>query len=88
MPWVFVLVVVSWVLGLVSAWLWRDPEDLAGSGHFLVGTILVALFGLVAAVGAGIDRAPRWRAVHPWLGAVALLVAGVQIFLGLQIVPH
>ena len=88
MPWVLLLVVVSWIGGLASAWLWRDPEDLAGSGHYTVGTVLVALFVVVATLGFAIDRSPRWRAVHPWVGAAALLLAGVQIFLGLQIVPH
>jgi len=88
MPWVLGLVVASWVWGLASAWLWRDAEDLAASGHFTVGTLVVIVFTLAAVVGLRIDRAPRLRAVHPWIGAAALLAAGVQIFLGLQIVPH
>jgi hypothetical protein len=41
------------------------------------------------------SRSPRWshlasianraRAVHPWIGATALLLSGVQVFLGLQL---
>jgi hypothetical protein len=38
MPWVLALVVANFVGGLVSAWLWRDPEDLAASGHYTVGS--------------------------------------------------
>jgi Protein of unknown function (DUF4079) len=87
MPWVYGLVVANFALGAVSRWLWRE-EDLATSGHFSVGIALVVLFSL----GAGLSRAMRVdrraRAVHPWVGAAALLAAGVQIFLGLQIVPH
>ena len=87
MPWVLGLVVASWVGGLASAWLWRDPEDLAASGHHQVGTFVVVAFALAAVVGRRIDRDPWLRRVHPWIGAAALLASGVQIFLGLQIVP-
>ena len=87
MPWVLALVVANFVGGLVSAWLWRDPEDLAASGHYQVGIVVVALFALAAVLGWQIDRAPRLRLIHPWIGAAALLASGIQIFLGLQIVP-
>ena len=87
MPWVFALVVANWIGGVLSAWLWRDPEDLAASGHFTVGTVVVLLFATAAVLGRAIDRHPWLRGVHPWIGAGALLASGVQIFLGLQIVP-
>ena len=87
MPWVLGLVVANFVGGVASAWLWRDPEDLAASGHHAMGMVVVGLFTLAALVGLRIDRAPRLRAVHPWIGAAALLASGIQIFLGLQIVP-
>jgi hypothetical protein len=87
MPWVLALVVANFVAGLVSAWLWRDPEDLAASGHHQMGMLVVILFAVAGAVGWQIDRVPRLRAVHPWIGAAALLASGIQIFLGLQIVP-
>lgn len=87
MPWVLALVVANFAGGVASAWLWRDPEDLAASGHHAMGMVVVALFTLTAALGLRIDRTPRLRAVHPWIGAAALLASGIQIFLGLQIVP-
>ena len=87
MPWVLAFIVADFVGGLVSAWLWRDPEDLAASGHYTVGVVVLALFVATAALGWRIDRSPRVRAIHPWVGAAALLASGVQIFLGLQIVP-
>lgn len=87
MPWVLALVVGDFVGGLGSAWLWRDPEDLAASGHYTVGVVVLVLFALAGAVGLRIARMPRLRAVHPWIGAAALLASAVQIFLGLQIVP-
>ncbi len=86
-PWVLGLVVTNWLLGLGSVWL--DPRDLelAASGHFRVGSGLVVLYGLAALVSRRIDQDPRARAVHPWIGAAALLLSGVQVFLGLQLMP-
>jgi hypothetical protein len=88
MPWVYGLVCVNFGAGALSCWLWRDEEDLATSGHFTVGIVLVVLFSAGALLSRYLDRDPRARMIHPWIGAAALLAAGVQIFLGLQIVPH
>jgi hypothetical protein len=88
MPWVYGLVVANFAAGALSCWLWRDEEDLATSGHFAVGVALVALFSASALVSRFMGADRRARLVHPWIGAAALLAAGVQIFLGLQIVPH
>ena len=88
MPWVYGLVVVNFAAGALSCWLWRDEEDLATSGHFTVGIVLVALFSLGAWLSRSIHADRRARLIHPWVGAAALLASGVQIFLGLQIVPH
>jgi hypothetical protein len=88
MPWVYGLVIVNFGAGALSCWLWRDEDEMGGSGHFTVGIVLVALFSLVAWLSRRMDADPRARRVHPWVGAAALLAAGVQIFLGLQIVPH
>jgi uncharacterized protein DUF4079 len=88
MPWVWGLVLVNFAGGAVSCWLWRDEDEMGGSGHFAVGILLVVLFTLAGLAGRRIDRDSRFRSVHPWIGAAALLAAGVQVFLGLQIVPH
>lgn len=88
MPWVYGLVLANFAAGVVSRWLWRDQEDLATSGHFTVGVLLVVLFSIGALLSRRIDVDRRARVVHPWIGAAALLGAGVQIFLGLQIVPN
>ena len=86
-PWLLGLVVANWLLGLASVRI--DPRDmaLAASGHFRVGSALVALYGLAALISRRIERDPRARAVHPWIGAAALLLSGVQVFLGLQLMP-
>jgi len=86
-PLVLALVVLNWLAGLASVRL--DPRDveLAASGHFQVGTALVVLYGLTALLSRRIAFDPRARAVHPWIGAAALLLSGVQVFLGLQLMP-
>jgi Protein of unknown function (DUF4079) len=86
-PWLLGLVVTNWLLGLASVWI--DPRDveLAASGHFRVGSALVVLYGLAALVSRRIDRDARVRVIHRWIGAAALLLSGVQVFLGLQIMP-
>ncbi len=86
-PWLLGLVATNWLLGLGSVWV--DPRDLtlAASGHFRVGSALVVLYGLAALVARRIDHDQRARTVHPWIGAAALLLSGVQVFLGLQLMP-
>ncbi|TMA57717.1 MAG: DUF4079 family protein [Deltaproteobacteria bacterium] len=88
MPWVYGLVLVSWAGGLASIWALRDDLAPAASGHFAVGTAIVALFSAAALVSRWIATDARARAIHPWIGAAALLLCGVQVFLGLQIMPH
>jgi len=84
---VLALVVANWLAGLASVRL--DPRgiELAASGHFQAGSGLVLLYGLAALVSRRIDVDPRARVLHPWIGAAALLLSGVQVFLGLQLMP-
>jgi hypothetical protein len=88
MPWIYVLVVVSWAGGLASALWLRTDLPAAGSTHFTVGTGILLLFTLAAVISRRIGDDPRARRIHPWIGAAALLLCGWQIFLGLQIMPH
>jgi hypothetical protein len=87
-PWLFGFVLMAWGGGVVSTWLWRDDLDTLASGHFAVGSALVALFALVAALSRRIPADPWARTVHPWVGAAAVLLTAIQVFLGLQIMPH
>jgi hypothetical protein len=80
------VVLAVWATGLFSTWMLRHDLALAGSGHFRVGSLLVLML-------SGSALSSRWmrrsavRAVHPWLGAGAMLLAAVQVFFGLQILP-
>jgi len=88
MPWVYGLLLLSWASGLATVWALRDDLDLAASGHFGVGSAIVALFTAAGLLSRRIPFDERARRIHPWIGATALLLSGVQVFLGLGIMPH
>lgn len=87
-PWVLGLAAVGWLGGAATVWLDRDDLEFASSGHFAVGTALVATLVVAALVSRRIGVAAWAARVHPWLGAAAILTAGVHVFLGLQIMPR
>ena len=84
-PWVYGLVVTNWSLGLLTVVLVRPNLEAAASGHFAVGTVILMLFTVAALLSRWVPVDARARTVHPWVGGTALLLMGVQIFLGLQI---
>ncbi len=85
-PWVYGLVLANWAGGLVTTWTLRPELEVTDSGHFTVASAICALFTAAALVSRRIPE-PRARLVHPLLGATALLLCGVQVFLGLQLTP-
>jgi hypothetical protein len=86
-PWLYALVLANWAGGLLALWRLRPELEATTSGHFAVGSAIVAVFTAAALVSRQIAESPWARAVHPWLGASALLLCGVQVFLGLQLLP-
>jgi uncharacterized protein DUF4079 len=85
-PVMYALVVTSWVAGAVSTWWLRRDLELATSPHFRIGIAIV----LTLSAGAGTSRwmqRPPIRALHPWFGAAAMLLAAAQVFFGLQMTP-
>lgn len=85
-PWMYGAFVSSWFGGVLSTWLLRPEEDLAGSWHFRLGVAMVAL--LTASLVTS-----RWmseetvRSLHPWFGVAAMLVSAGQIFFGMRFLP-
>jgi hypothetical protein len=87
-PWVYGLIVVDWIGGVLSVWLGRPDVDLFSTGHFQVGSLIVVLFTASWLVSRRLPAEAWARAVHPWIGAAALMALGVQVFLGLQLMPR
>jgi len=85
-PIMYALVVVSWVGGFLSTWLLRRDLELGASPHLRIGAALVLALSAGALTSRWIHR-PAVRAVHPWFGAAAMLLAAAQVFFGLQITP-
>ncbi len=79
------LVGANWAGGLATVRWVRPDLETAASGHFAVGCAILFLFTAAALVSRRVRTDARARAVHPWLGAAALVLAGVQVFLGLQL---
>jgi hypothetical protein len=85
-PLVYLLVLGNWAGGLAAVWWLADEAlELAVSGHFAVGSAIVGLLTAGAILSRWVPVDPRARALHPWLGATAALLGGVQVFLGLEI---
>ncbi len=85
-PWMYGLALASWAAGVVSTWRLRHDLELAASAHFRIGTALVIALSAGALSSRWMRRASV-RALHPWFGAAAMLLAAAQVFFGLQITP-
>jgi hypothetical protein len=86
-PVVYALVLFNWLAGAASL-RWLRPEYEPGaSAHFATANLLCAVFTATTLLAWRIDRAPWARRWHPVAGASALLLAAVQVFLGLQLLP-
>jgi len=80
------LVLVAWASGVLSTWLLRPDLQLAASVHFRCGAAIVLALSAGALTARWMQHAAV-RAVHPWFGAAAMLLAAAQVFFGLQITP-
>jgi hypothetical protein len=83
-PVMYGLALVSWAGGVLSTWLLRPDLELAESAHFRIGVALVLTLSGGALSSRWMGRAAI-RALHPWFGAAAMLLAAAQVFFGLQI---
>jgi hypothetical protein len=83
--WVWWLVAGNWALGLATVWVYRPDLDPAASTHFVAGSAMLVLLTVSRLLSRRMHADPTARAVHPWVGLAALVVAGVQVFLGLQL---
>ena len=86
-PWLLALYALNWLGGLATV-RWSRPEiETAASGHFTLAGVIVALLGVGALLSRRVPVDRRARVIHPVIGATALVLSGVQVFLGLQLLP-
>lgn len=85
-PIVYGIALASWAGGFASTWLLRRDLELGEGAHFRIGVALVIALSGGALTSRWMDRASI-RALHPWFGAAAMLLAAAQVFFGLQITP-
>ena len=85
-PVVYVLAVASWGGGFTSTWLLRHDLQFGASTHLRIGAALVLALSAGTLTSRWMTR-PAIRAIHPWFGAAAMLLAAAQVFFGLQITP-
>jgi len=83
--WMYAGVVLTWGGGLASVWMLR-PAELATSFHFRIGLTLLAVL-TVSAITSRWMHLANVRAIHPWIGVLAMLLAAAQVIFGLQLLP-
>ena len=86
-PWLYALLLLDWLGGLGTMWTWRPEYEATTSGHFTVGSLICAVFTAAVLLSRRVPFDPRARRFHPIVAAVGLLLCGVQVFLGLQLLP-
>jgi hypothetical protein len=87
-PWAYAGVLVSWAGGLLSSWLLRDDLEVATTFHLRIGLLIAVLLTGSALTARWLTRGNNTaREIHPWLGAVAALLAAAQAVTGLRILP-
>lgn len=85
-PIVYGITLANWAGGFASTWLLRRDLELGEGAHFRLGVALVIALSGGALTSRWMGRASI-RALHPWFGAAAMLLAAAQVFFGLQITP-
>src|SRR5438034_261661 len=86
-PWLYGAFLADWAAGLATVRWGRQNIEEAAAGHFALGTTILLLLTAGAVVSRHVPTDARARAIHPLLGATALLLCAVQALLGLQLLP-
>ena len=86
-PWLYALLLLDWLGGLGTMWAWRPEYEATTTGHFTVGSLICAVFTAAVLLSRRVPFDPRARRFHPIVAAAGLVLCGVQVFLGLQLLP-
>ena len=80
------LMVANLALGVVSTWALRADLELLRSMHFRLGLGIVALLSAAALTSRRL-RNDTARLLHPILGLLAVVLAALQVFFGMPLLP-
>ena len=80
------LMVANLAGGLLSTWLWRADLELARSMHVRLGLAIVALLSVAALTSRRLGNETA-RRLHPILGLLAVVLAVLQVFFGMPLLP-
>lgn len=85
--WILGLVWASLLTGFGSTILLRPDLELGETWHLALGLVVVGLFTLGGLLTRGFTRDRRLRAVHPWIGILAVLIGIAHAITGIELLP-
>ena len=80
------LMVANVALGVVSTWMLRADLEVLRSMHFRLGLGIVALLSVAALTSKRLANDTA-RLLHPILGLLAVVLAALQVFFGMPLLP-
>ena len=87
-PLAYAAVLASWLAGAASTLWLRADLEFATTLHFRTGCAMaLALSGSALTARAMRRGSAAARDLHPWLGAVAVLLAAAHVVTGLRLAP-
>jgi hypothetical protein len=86
-PYMYGAVLANVAVGALSTWYLRPDLPLTSSAHFRLGLVIVALLSAGAVLSRGIEANETARLLHPIFGLLALVLAALQIFFGMPLLP-
>ena len=87
-PIAYGIVLASWLIGAASTLWLRADLEFASSLHFRSGCAMaILLTGSALTAGAMRRGSAGAREIHPWLGALAVLLAAAHVATGLRMMP-
>jgi Protein of unknown function (DUF4079) len=85
--WAYGLMVGNFVAGTITTWALRPDLTARGAMHFRLGLAIVVLMSGTAFVSPWVRTNETARLLHPLLGLLALVLAGLQVFFGMPLLP-
>lgn len=86
-PWAYALMIANAAGGVLSTWSLRPDLGVGRSVHVRFALLIVTLLTITALISRRIAASDAARVLHPLLGLIVLLLAGLQVFFGMALLP-